>query len=262
MLMTIKEEYRYEEKDSNGVTVEGYRELTPDVYYEVLIQRVTKNLREYAETMEDELHNKSEDESMYYYGKNYNGESVRLTYIDKLDEITKYKVKYPNLLRQSLITSIYSFAEERLLNACSRSGVLMNLMSLTDYREGVRRRTGRRDTGIFLAKGYLRDCANIDITSFSDKWKRLDAFNKLRNCIVHELGNTNGFSYMDSPGRREGLQKAIDYLGDGIVNLEYGHLVLTDKASFEFLDTVNELFKEFYETLVKQIKIKESNQLK
>ncbi|MGE1110927.1 hypothetical protein ACQJ0K_04140 [Priestia megaterium] len=257
--MTIREEYRYEKKDSKGAIVEGYAELTPDVYYEVLIQRVTQNLREYAQTMEDELYNKSEDESMYYYDENSKGKKIRLTYIDKLDEITKYKVNYPNLLRHSLITSIYSFTEERLLNACSRSGLLMNVMTLTDYREAVKRRTRRRDTGIFLAREYLRDCANIDITSFSDKWKRLNAFNKLRNCIVHERGNTNGYSYMDNPRSREGLQKAIDYLGNDIVNLEYGYLVLTDKASFEFLDTVDEFFKKFYETLVKQIKIKESN---
>ncbi|RPK08301.1 hypothetical protein [Priestia endophytica] len=256
--MTIKEEYRYKERDSKGVIVEGYRELKPDVYYEVLIQRVTKNLRGYAVTMEEELYNKSEDESMYYYDKNGNGEKIRLTYIDKLDDIANYKARYPNLLRHSLITNIYSFTEERLLDMCRRSAILLQLSTLNEYINADKRR--RKHKGIFLAKEYLKDCANIDISSFSHTWNRLNAFNKLRNCIVHELGSANSFYYMNNKRKRENLQKAIDYLGDEIVDLEYGHLVLTDKASFRFLDTIDELFKEFYEILVKQIKIKENNQ--
>ncbi|MQR88010.1 hypothetical protein GFV16_19140 [Bacillus megaterium] len=234
--------------------MKGKLKLSPTLYYEVLIKREIDNLKEYAKIIEDELYKKSEDDAMYHYDEEIDNGQTRLLYIDKLDDFTKFKVHYPNILRHSLITSIYSLAEERLVDACNRSQELMNISTtLNDYSEIIKDNTGRTHTGIFLAEKYLRDCIYINISSIPKAWKKLEKFNKLRNCIVHKRGKVSE--------KQKSLLKAVDYLGKDIVNLERGYIVLTNKASFELLDTVDELFKCFYKTLVERTEVTETDKM-
>ncbi|MBG9471987.1 hypothetical protein [Priestia megaterium] len=246
--MKVNEKYNYQGKDANGVTVNGVRDLIPEVYYDVLIQREVDTLREYAQIMEDELYKKSEDDSMYHYDKLFGDGKTRLLYIDKLDDYAKFTVHFPYMLRHSLVTSIYSLLEERLLNTCNRSGMLLGKGNLNDYRNEVKSR--KKHKGIFLGKEYLREYIDIDISNYSNEWDTLKAFNQLRNCIVHERGNTNAFSYTDKPEKRQDILDAIDCLGTNIVNLERGYIAFTNKACFQLLDTIEELFKEIYKHVV------------
>ncbi|WP_374187402.1 hypothetical protein ACEPPU_23220 [Priestia aryabhattai] len=255
--MKINETYNFERKEANGVTVSGVGDLVPEVYYEVLIQREVNNLREYAQTMEDELHKKSENDSMYHYDELIGNGKTRLLYIDKLDDYAKYTVHFPYMLRHSLITSIYSLLEERLLNTCNRSGILLEVGTVKDYLKEDKKR--KKDTGIFLAQAYLKEYIAIDVTTYDSEWNTILGFNQLRNCIVHDRGNINKLSHSGKKDKREEIINAINSLGTDIVNVERGHIVFTEKACFKLLDCIEELFKQIYGRV---LEIRNSNEFK
>ncbi|MFE3898353.1 MULTISPECIES: hypothetical protein [unclassified Priestia] len=253
--MTIKEEYIYEKKDSEGATVEGYAELTPEMYYEVLVKREVNQLERYFITMETELYKKSQDDKYYYdflVEKNGKEISHRVAYIDKIDEIYDYQVNYPHMLRYSFLISVYSFAEERLLNACRRTAKLLGVRELDKYVEEESIREG----GVFLAHKYLKEFANINLSKCATSWTVLCVFNRLRNCIVHQRGNVEplfyGKTYHDRERKRQ-LEKAIYRLGSDIVVVEKGHIKLTHIACSEFLKAVDMLLAYLYDNLHKRL---------
>ncbi|MFL0574306.1 hypothetical protein ACH0BK_25295 [Priestia megaterium] len=252
--MTIKELYNHEER-KNGVIIHRDKELTPDMYYEVLVKREVKQLKKYFTTMETELYKKSQDDE-YYYDLliEKNGEKVphRVAYIDKIDEVYDYQVNYPHMLRYSFLTSVYSFAEERLLNACRRSAKLLGVREPDKYVEEENIREG----GVFLAHKYLREFANINLSKCTTSWTVLSLFNRLRNCIVHQRGNVEplfyGKTYHNRERKRQ-LEKAIYRLGSDIVVIEKGHIKLTQIACLEFLKAVDILLAYLYDNLHKRL---------
>lgn len=92
--------------------------------------------------------------------------------------------RFSNLLRQSFLTSLYSFMELWLRRDC--------------YNDSKRRDNGisYKDSGkgIEGAKKYFSQIMLNDYDFNSQDWQWITNFKRLRDCIVHRQGSLTGFS--------------------------------------------------------------------
>lgn len=107
---------------------------------------------------------------------------------NEINEIVEYyaeensKIEEVNiqLFRKSIIIMLYSFLENSLNSLCRHLKYLMDIsIDLYDLR----------GSGIYRAKKFLENLANIDFSNLNKEWEYLSNLNKIRNCLVHTGGN-------------------------------------------------------------------------
>lgn len=102
-------------------------------------------------------------------------------------EVEAEQVKsFTNLLRQSFLTSLYSFMELWLVRECHLD---------SKYRDGGESYKSTKDEGIEKAKRYFLEVIECDYSfGSSQDWLWIKKFQLLRHCIVHRQGSLTGFS--------------------------------------------------------------------
>lgn len=120
----------------------------------------------------------------------------KLKVVEKSDEIRRdlidYKVEaeqvkgFSNLLRQSFLSSLYSFMELWIMRECHLDS------KRRDQGESYKNTKGK---GIDKAKRYFSTVINSEYSfSSSQDWRWIKNFQLLRDCIIHRQGSLTGFS--------------------------------------------------------------------
>jgi hypothetical protein len=95
---------------------------------------------------------------------------------------------FTNLLRQSFVTSLYSFMELRILQECHIDSKLRDGGESYDN-------IPKEYSGIDKAKYYYQKVLISDFPfRTSPDWKWILNLKRLRNCIIHRQGSLTGFS--------------------------------------------------------------------
>ncbi|MDM8149979.1 hypothetical protein [Priestia megaterium] len=90
-----------------------------------------------------------------------------------------YSIQFPNILRSSLLISIYSFLENQLTRLCKELQMKMELSVKYNSINGK---------GIEKAKVYLSDVVKLDFPSGSQEWQKINNYQNIRNCFAHSEG--------------------------------------------------------------------------
>ncbi|OKL35421.1 hypothetical protein [Domibacillus mangrovi] len=100
-----------------------------------------------------------------------------------IDECSLYRSDFPNILRSSLLTSLYSFIESKLVALCypSESGRMFS------------KRNSSRQSLINKAKDYLITELHVEFPIHLPAWKFIQNTNRIRNCLVHSGGDVSAF---------------------------------------------------------------------
>ena len=149
---------------------------------------------------------------------------------------------FPDILRMSLFTVVYSLAETELNDRCESIRKRDNLSSsFVDLK-------GAPDKSIKRARKYLVKVAGIKLPN-SREWCELMAYQKLRNCVVHNQGRLTSSK---NDKRLEYLRKKY------IPHQPYLSIdSLTDEVIFhkgfceEVIKTVRVFFEQVYAALRK-----------
>ena len=144
--------------------------------------RYLKTLDEVLDTRKQELTNSIADINLDGIDKN----SERRHELINLKAEAERVKGFTNLLRQSFLTSLYSFMELWLIRDC--------------HLDSRRRDSGKsfkstRGKGIRLAKNYFSKVIKSDYPfGTSHDWKWITNFQLLRDCIIHRQGSLTGHS--------------------------------------------------------------------
>jgi hypothetical protein len=110
----------------------------------------------------------------------------RLNELENQDESIK---EFTNLLRQSFLTSLYSFMELWLLRDCYHHS------KLRDDGKSFDSIKDKGDKGIDQAKQYFTKIMKVDYSFDGNQdWIWIKNLQKLRHCIIHRQGSLTGFS--------------------------------------------------------------------
>lgn len=139
------------------------------------------------------------------------------------DEIVKYRDDFPNLLRSSLLITIYSFLEKNLLTLCG-PGV--------HFRNNI----------LEEAKDYLINLG-IDFPVTSESWIFIKKVKLIRNCIVHYGGDIS--SIVRDKQRRD-TEEVIEELNNIMVD-HLGVIQIEEGFCNEFIIHTGNLLKVLHE---------------
>lgn len=139
-------------------------------------QRYANDMEEYLLKKQikayDELDYEDEDEE----------DGIESTWLYFLGDKHTYSIQFPNILRSSLLISVYSFFESQLTRLCKELQMKMNLSVKYSSINGK---------GIEKAKVYLSDVVKIDFPTDSQAWHRIKDYQNIRNCFAHSEGILN-----------------------------------------------------------------------
>lgn len=140
-----------------------------------------ENLREHNELIEallkQELHalNRKAEE----YSHNLDEEQEQEFHDWKIDEYSKLTDFIPDIQRQAVFISIYSFFESTLSMLCNQLQTeIKSPLSLADIN----------GKGIEKAKTYIKKVALAHFPSDSNEWSKIKTYGLLRNTLVHNGG--------------------------------------------------------------------------
>lgn len=128
--------------------------------------------------------------------KYWNYEPEEANYIEGqiIDRMYEMDVEFRNRFRSSIIIQLFSFLELELKKFCeNHSKIFAKEYTLNDLK-------GNNE--LDKVKKYLKNSANIDITSNTILWNFINDFRKLRNKIVHNESNV-----LDSDGDFNSIKK-------------------------------------------------------
>jgi hypothetical protein len=147
------------------------------------------------------------------------------------EELEQYSNGFPNLLRTSLFTSLYSFLESTLMNICKENEQKYpDKIKLSDLKHN----------GVKKAEIYINKVMDKQFPSESDNYKLLGSYNKIRNYFTH---NTN--SLKEYP-KIEELKKVVTFV-KGVKLDEVNDTLLIDNTfCLEFISTINNLLTEVF----------------
>lgn len=227
-----------------GGNVAQIVKITTENYYEIVIKEPLIELTDYIDTMEREIDKRAKNSDNYYYQTLKSGEKARYAYIDKVDEIWKYENTFPRILRNSSLTSIYSFLEERLFYICFTAAKKLQIKSLNKFQ--MEQKAIRKSiNGIFLAEKYLKGICSINFNSVADEWEIIKNFNQIRNCIVHARGNTKDPFYLEK-NKTTYLRKSINSLNSRGVDVKDGFIYLNQEACYELIRASEKVLQHSY----------------
>ncbi|MFP3378900.1 hypothetical protein SB767_21220 [Bacillus sp. SIMBA_069] len=243
--------YEIEELIDDGVISSRFPNFNnPMDFYEVVKIDLT-NIKECILTVESTFKQKADDPTYYYNIKDNENQTKKVLYPDKMLEVWHCYNTYPQFIRYSFITGIYSLFEERFMNLCYRYGYRFENGNLISIDEFKRRRENKSINGIFLAKKYCADILGIKVVN--DMWDELTYYNQIRNCIVHSRGYTLKTPYKNNSWKKERLEIAIRGI-DGI-DTKDDLIKINDTACLHFIQVT----EEFIKSLCKQIPLDNTN---
>ncbi len=172
--------------DAQDNSTQIYKKL-----YRILIDIEIDNFYEYLNTLEKVLSLRRQElsKNIDVIDKNLNelgsNDERRKEFINLKVETEQVK-GFTNLLRQSFLTSLYSFMELWLKRKCYVD---------SKRRDGGNSYKTTEGKGINKIKKYFSNIIKSDYPFDSSKdWQWVKKFKRLRDCIVHRQGSLTGFS--------------------------------------------------------------------
>lgn len=155
------------------------------------LEREIADFYEFLKTLEKVLDSRQQELS-----KSIDIVDTNLKNIEKNDErrnelidlkVEAEQVKgFTNLLRQSFLTSLYSFMELWLMRECHLD---------SKRKDGGQSYSATKGKGIEKAKKYFTSVMKSDYPfGSSQDWLWITHFQLLRDCIIHRQGSLTGFS--------------------------------------------------------------------
>ncbi|WP_048882942.1 hypothetical protein [Bacillus sp. 445_BSPC] len=182
-----------------------------DEMEEILSVQLKKLEKEYKE----ETKNISEDQAEDLFDYNY------------ADKVSYLKDEFPNILRKSFVTSLYSFLEQQLGKICEQVQL-------------ARQDDSKIRTGIFYSHKYLTKEVRVDFDTLNEAWSKIEKINKIRNHIVHNGEDTLN-KVTDPKSKKD--EKNNETL-DAFI---YYNLAKEDKDYNDFLKSENKVHKLKYD---------------
>lgn len=130
-----------------------------------------------------------------------------------IDELTPYTNEYPEIMRKSLLVSIWSFYEHQLINLCKKKDP--DKQFRTDILEN--------------AKKYIKNEMKLAFPDQGSDWIFIRHVRRIRNCIVH-----NG-SYVQ---KNSALENAINHSLSNIKISTDSSLIIKKQFIPEFLEII------------------------
>lgn len=148
-------------------------------------------------------------------------------------------VNYENEIDFAIMILAYSKLEVNLNNICRLIAVEKKKKILSKDLNGK---------GIFQSKKYLEKIFELDLTSISEDWKKIEIYNNLRNTIVHQNGQ---FIILETQKLTENdMYKKLITLTDctisqnGLISISKDTIKEFIKLSESVLNTICELLRE------------------
>ena len=151
--------------DKLAYTIEGLKE-----YYSSFNRKIHKDIEGIISSHKKEL------------------DAVDITNIDSIYEINSYFAEIHDDVEEtilkyfhySFIIITYSFLERAMIDLC---------VFIKDKNELKLTHADLRGTGITQSQKYLEKVCDINFPTESSEWKNILNFQKIRNCIVHAIGD-------------------------------------------------------------------------
>ncbi|MGE1164499.1 hypothetical protein ACQJ0Y_14620 [Peribacillus simplex] len=208
----------------------------------ILNLQLEKLVNEYKE----ESKNLSEDQAEDFYEYNY------------ADQVNYFKDDFPNILRKSFVTSLYSFLEQQLVKVCQE---VHKVIQDDSYNRKYNR------SPIFYSYKYLTEEVKVDSDTLNETWSKIEKLNKIRNHLVHNGGDT--LNKIKDPKNKndeknnETLDAFIYYnlakedkkYNEFLISENKAHKLKYDiKISSDFCEEILNITREFFDTLTNLLK--------
>ncbi|MFE3898339.1 MULTISPECIES: hypothetical protein [unclassified Priestia] len=186
-----------------------------------------KSLSIYDEenTDEDEYENEYEDE--LEEDEDYREFDNGTMYF--LSDRHRYSIQFPNILRSSLLISVYAFFENQLTRLCKEIQIKKQLPVKFKSINGK---------GIERAKTYLSDVVQLNFPSDSKEWNLISDYQNIRNCFAH----SEGIVTKDDNKVMKSVQKlkALGVNGDDFLGKS---IYLHKEFIFNFIKVINSFWR-------------------
>jgi|SRR5699024_4451714 len=205
--------------------------------YSLTIQSELINFRFYVEDVEKRFNEKTKkvEEVIDLYLKEEVDEFWEREYEQEVESFVelqdRYKNDFPEIMRSSLLISVYSFFEQKLVSQCKP---IKNGLSISDIRGG---------SVIDRAKKYLEKLMEVDFPANNEHWKFLREVSLIRNCIVHNGG------FVEQSSNR--IRNIINDMENIHIN-EYDKIIIEKGFVEEMIDHVDAFLFE----LIVQAKVR------
>ncbi|MTI94376.1 MAG: hypothetical protein FH749_02655 [Firmicutes bacterium] len=137
----------------------------------------------------------------------------------------EFEAYFPYLLHTTVFLTMYALLETGMNDVCYQ------LQMDHNYEKGLEDIKG---TGIQRAASYLKEVCKLNFPETGELWRRLKAYNHLRNVLMHALGKPDA----DDHQARDLVQSSPHLrFEDG------GKIVLSKEFCREALSDARELFK-------------------
>jgi hypothetical protein len=154
----------------------------------------------------------------------------------RIDDVNLYRSEFPNILRSSLLTSIYSFVESKLVALCRQP---------TESGRIFSERSCRRQSLINKARDYLITELNVKFPVNIPAWKFIQNTNRIRNCFVHSGGDVSKF-------RSERKLRNIIADMEHVTIDQRDKMILDEKFCLAFIDHAFVLLSALYNVPVEE----------
>lgn len=203
-----------------------YREIALD--FEVTYP--LRDFEEYSDYIESSL-----DSEVKRYEEMAKGldEDVAEEFWDwHLDEVLQFNKDFRNILRTSLLISIYTFIENRLVSLC-----------VPHKGKTFGKSCKGRLPEIEHAKNYIVNVLEKEFPSDLPEWTYINDVRRVRNCIVHQGGN---ICKLDE-GRQLKVKESINRLDHIKWDDQSGDIIIGENFYGVFIEHLHSFFSQLYQ---------------
>ncbi|MFD4931837.1 hypothetical protein ACFWMS_23615 [Peribacillus butanolivorans] len=184
-------------------------------YIDEMEDILSLQLKKLEKKYKEEIKNISEDQAEDLFEYNY------------ADQVSYLKDEFPNILRKSFVTSLYSFLEQQLAKICEQVKI-------------ARQDDSKISSGIFNSYKYLTEEVGVEFDTLNEAWSKIEKINKVRNHIIHNGDDT--LFKVENPQSKE--EKRNNAALDAFI---YFNLAKEDKKYNEFSTSINRTNKMKYD---------------
>lgn len=110
--------------------------------------------------------------------------SLDFTMFDQSREMKNFEEMFPQILRRSFFITVYAIFEKSLDSYCRAYGETSNSPLVLNDLQGK---------GVIRSRKYLVKVLQRPFPDDSMEWQEIQAYNKLRNCFVHNDGRIQNY---------------------------------------------------------------------
>lgn len=147
----------------------------------------------------------------------------------------------PSVLRYSVFTQAYSFLEHALLNYCKDA--------LKDFQLTISHKD-LNGNGINKYHKYLTKVVGLNFPDDTDEWKVIKAYNIIRNCISHALGN------IEDTTNQKKITQAVNELKH--VHIDNSKISFDENFCFEALKNIKNFLDKLEDAYRNHINLRNS----